>query len=1281
MANNKAQVIALEHYADLIRKQTGRVVRPYRADGYVNLVNKYGTSRDTTEKYQFQQEPLVPDETLTMFYEGNGLFAKIIDAPAEEAIKNGFTLTDLNDQKLEDFYMEALDELDWEETVITAVKWARLFGGSIAVMLINDGRGLEQPLDWKSIKSIDDIRIYDRSQIQPAYETMLSYEPDDPFGTRGSRLGMPEYYDIHSKYGNFRVHDSRCLVFQNGILPENTTNSLYQLWGMPEYVRLKRAIRDAEIAHGTAPKLLERSIQAIYKMKDLSGELATEDGEDRVLRRLQTIDMARGLLNSITIDSEGEEYDFRTFSFNGVSEIIDATCNFLSALTCIPQTVLFGRSPAGMNSTGTSDLENWYNYLQRIQKRMIKKNLRYLLSIIFQAGVMTGEIDEVPNIKVEFNPLWSLSEMEQAQLDQAKAAVQATKANTAAIYVDMQAIDPTEVRKKLADSEEFDVENLLDEYDEEDLFPEGELEVHAPTGQQGEEQAEGGMPGMEGMPGMPGMATPEAGGQAEAPQESIGQEGPSGPQMVTGSSVEEHDKDMGGNAPAAAPAATKLPQDMSDKEKINTDADGKPASWITVENGEHVPLNESGQVIGGVGGSLNGKDYSSSKSTRKENTSESDKWSGKSVKERIENSINTEGYTAGGKALRKELKEAPIGTVITDKRGTEYTKIGENEFEYEWNPVNHPGEKSKATANEIANGVGDESKIENYPTFSYNDNKSESTGNSGGKNERGNISKESENASKVKAQAKENGVDLYKKFVEGKSDKIHNLLGVNMISGGNYSAESVNKEAAAAIDSVFTPSTKDMTLYKGLPMTEEMIDDIKNGKTYTNRTLSSSTTDRHTADDYASNAYNTEDLIPVVMKIKLKEGTPVADAQKILGSSGMKGYEKEITVGRNTDWEYGGIKNVGTEDDPYYEVEVTVRPTKWSTTKHDGDETKYIAFDESIHRESNYISRGAVGIYVINDGKILSGTRKAGDGTGLKGGPGGHIEEGETPAQAAIRETQEEFGITPMELIPFGKGEKGSSGLQPYLFLCLRYEGEPKCDDGEMSFPVFRRMEDYEADKDHLFPAFWDGLRKLKKKVYGDISGKALDMDDASDIVKMRKNFDSNPRLPFGLCKREGIELPKDAEPADAWNALKEKTGKTQEDYYESLKNWTPIKPSAQGANTRPVGFENKDTAEYKVRKHGIGYPGLTVEQFETKACDLLEKPCEGDIDGYALEDGSYVRYDKRTGDFAVGYPGYYVKTMYNLGYNKNGNFDINRAQRNFEKLRRRDEYIENKEE
>ena len=47
-------------------------------------------------------------------------------------------------------------------------------------------------------------------------------------------------------------------------------------------------------------------------------------------------------------------------------------------------------------------------------------------------------------------------------------------------------------------------------------------------------------------------------------------------------------------------------------------------------------------------------------------------------------------------------------------------------------------------------------------------------------------------------------------------------------------------------------------------------------------------------------------------------------------------------------------------------------------------------------------------------------------------------------------------------------------------------------------------------------------------------------------------NEDASSRLAFGLCKKYGIDLPKDAKPADAWKALKEKTGKSARDFYNN---------------------------------------------------------------------------------------------------------------------------------
>lgn len=458
-----------ERGREILRRKNG-AVRPHREDGYVNLLNKYGTKQDNSEAYKFEREPVIPDMQLTGLYEGNGLFSKIIDTPAEEALKHGFDLN-LKSDEVNAFVEDALDDLEWEEKAATAIKWARLYGGALIVMLIDDGRGLEEPVDWEHIRSIDELRVYERSIVQPDYASL--YQQDyggKGVGNRVSKFGQPEYYYVSSIYGSFKVHESRCLVFRNGVLPEQTSNATYLFWGMPEYVRIRRALRETVTAHTDSVKLLERSVQAIYSMKGLASLLTTDDGENQVLKRLQLVDTSRGLLNSIAIDSEGEQYDFKTFQFSGVKDVIDATCNMLSALTNIPQTILFGRSPAGMNATGDSDFESYYNFVEKIQRLMLKRNLRTLLDIVFRAGIASGDVTEEPDYKLEFNPLWSLSDTEQATVDQTKAQTALVKAQTAQAYVDMQALDPTEVRRRLASDEEFDVEDIISEDDENDLL-------------------------------------------------------------------------------------------------------------------------------------------------------------------------------------------------------------------------------------------------------------------------------------------------------------------------------------------------------------------------------------------------------------------------------------------------------------------------------------------------------------------------------------------------------------------------------------------------------------------------------------------------------------------------------------------------------------------------------------------------------------------------------------------------------------------------------------------
>lgn len=414
----------------------------YRADGFSDVMRLYQSQTVQTG------EMWIPDYDLAEKYQYNGLFSKIIDRPAEEALKHGMEYN-VSDADLKDFLDDALDRLDWEEKAVTAIRWARLFGGSIIVMLLDDGGGLEEPVNWQDVRSVEELRVYERAIVQPDPDTY--------------RTGKAEYFDVSSTYGGtFRVHRSRCLVFKNGSLPEYGAAQQYYYWGLPEYIRIHKDLSRALKTHTNAANMIEKSVQPVYKQRGLQSMLAGPNGDEMELKRLQVLDASRGIMNTIAVDMEGEDYDFKTFQMTGAKEILESTCNLLSAVTCIPQTILFGRSPAGENATGESDLENYYNFVEGIQKRMLKKNIRTLIKAIVQAGVYDGSIENPGNIKPTFKPLWSLSETEKATVELTKAQRAQVAAQTAQLYIDMQAIQPDEVRQALSQDGNLNIEDILD---------------------------------------------------------------------------------------------------------------------------------------------------------------------------------------------------------------------------------------------------------------------------------------------------------------------------------------------------------------------------------------------------------------------------------------------------------------------------------------------------------------------------------------------------------------------------------------------------------------------------------------------------------------------------------------------------------------------------------------------------------------------------------------------------------------------------------------------------
>jgi 8-oxo-dGTP diphosphatase len=100
--------------------------------------------------------------------------------------------------------------------------------------------------------------------------------------------------------------------------------------------------------------------------------------------------------------------------------------------------------------------------------------------------------------------------------------------------------------------------------------------------------------------------------------------------------------------------------------------------------------------------------------------------------------------------------------------------------------------------------------------------------------------------------------------------------------------------------------------------------------------------------------------------------------------------------------------------------------------------------------------------FIVQEGRILLIEKKRGLGAGKVNGPGGRIEAGETPLQAALRETEEEVGVVPVEV--------RESGLLRFQFI-----------DGYALHCIVFRAETYRGEfreTDEAKP-FWSGVESI----------------------------------------------------------------------------------------------------------------------------------------------------------------------------------------------------------
>lgn len=105
-------------------------------------------------------------------------------------------------------------------------------------------------------------------------------------------------------------------------------------------------------------------------------------------------------------------------------------------------------------------------------------------------------------------------------------------------------------------------------------------------------------------------------------------------------------------------------------------------------------------------------------------------------------------------------------------------------------------------------------------------------------------------------------------------------------------------------------------------------------------------------------------------------------------------------------------------------------------------------------------------LFIISGGNVLLIHKKRGFGAGKINGPGGKIDPGETPLQCAVRETQEELGVTATNAEQAGEiFFEFADGMRLWgvIFRATEFEGEAR--ETDEATPLWTPLDAVPYDK------------------------------------------------------------------------------------------------------------------------------------------------------------------------------------------------------------------------
>ena len=380
-------------------------------DSFVNFAQKLGVGADsplTSGTYGYN--PITRNRLLLEWiHRGSWLGGVAIDLVADDMTRAGIDFTcEMSPDDSEALESSATNLGLWESLNET-VQWSRLYGGAIAVMLI-DGQGMKTPLRLETVGKgqFKGLFTLDRWMLEPSLSDLVT--------EFGPHMGTPRYYTVQSSAPGLRgavIHHSRLACRMVGVRLPYQQRLTENLWGISVLERLYDRLVAFDSASTGAAQLVYKSYLRTLKIDGLR-DIVSAGGVPmnglmqytEIMRRFQGIE-------GITLLDKTDEFEVQTHgAFSGLSDCLNQFGQQLSGALQIPLVRLFGQSPAGLNSTGDSDLRTYYDGIRQRQRKDMLGGVTTAYKLLAQSeGIALPR-----NFGVDFTSLWQLDDVQKADI-------------------------------------------------------------------------------------------------------------------------------------------------------------------------------------------------------------------------------------------------------------------------------------------------------------------------------------------------------------------------------------------------------------------------------------------------------------------------------------------------------------------------------------------------------------------------------------------------------------------------------------------------------------------------------------------------------------------------------------------------------------------------------------------------------------------------------------------------------------------------------------------------